>query len=98
MSKFIDWWKNKDHADFIVTASRYELVRAVWQAAQPQWQLISSAPNDTTVLISVKGTVVTGYYHSPRREWVIPGVGKIVVLPDFWMPLPNPPVEGEPNV
>lgn len=98
MNEFTEWWKNKKNADFIVTASRYELVQGVWQAAQPQWQPISSAPKDTRILISVKGTVVMGYYCSSKNEWAIPGVGRITVPPDFWMPLPNPPIEGVPNV
>lgn len=71
-----------------------EISFKVWQATQPQWQSIETAPRDGTRLLlwEREGFAFCGFYYPTQAEWVanIAGVS-LDWTPTHWMPLPPPP-------
>lgn len=100
---FEEWWKRRENS--LANMSGIASAKAAWQAAQPQWQPIDSAPKDESEIILCDESVgesYSGYFEITPNYW-----GEIgfqistyryagyrenrIRHPTHWMPLPEPP-------
>lgn len=100
MSQFEKWaaeWNggmlndNDDSARVAKAAAQ-----AAWQAAQPKWQPIYTAPDRKEVLVHIQEGPVCTAMKDGRDWWYTVGNGEVIEIADFerptrWMPAPEVP-------
>ena len=79
---FEEWWNKEGYLDNWQSLNCKELARDAWQAAQPQWHPIETAPLMKWInVVKLNGAVACTLLHEQenKKEYAL------------WQPLPNPP-------
>lgn len=96
---FIEWWQKlgifhgRDTVSGLIEPMAFAAL--TWEAAQPRWRPISTAPEREHMLILVDDMTATGNTYD-GNWWATMPNGDVYELdspPTHWMPLPQPPKE-----
>jgi len=90
--RFTDWWENNEGAHWIM---HEESAVKAFEAAQPKWQRIETAPKDGGELLLCYNdhySPFKGNWSENREHWAIEiGCDLQMIEPAYWQPLPEPP-------
>ena len=95
---YYDWLSKTDNRVFLKNEAIEEAYR-LWQAAQPQWQPIETAPREEAILVFCKAIPERGIEQTVEKLWFYTGQDHptsknrfcICDTATHWMPLPPPP-------
>lgn len=100
MSNFYDWWSDYYDEHFAgkwVAHETKKAAQAAWQAAQPRWRPIETAPDRQEIMIYMEEQeLVCTATRDGNNWWFTVGNGDIYEI-DYpiyithWMPIPQPP-------
>ena len=94
---FEDWFERySDKNNYHSKEELKMLAKQAWEAAQPKWQPIETAPDKVPVILFIRGGILVGEKVSSNFWAVSPTYESYKIEPisqAYWMPLPESPKE-----